>query len=216
MDSIRSNAVELVKFWCGGYKGRPTNDPVYIEVTEGRQQHQKSYSSCGDLAHCLAFALGVRSDWVNRVEHDGWHFGEQVGRRWDNNVTTLVCPKWYGVNHQATPSPGRQEIEPGDICVVDCKFPLARVDQNKRRGPTHVCVFLEWGDDGSAITGDYGQPGGAIRRRKLSSGTDGVWFGDRHVDSLLKIDAVVAAAKAEGKLSAAMTPDEWRYAHAVG
>ena len=63
-------AVALIDYACGGAAGRDKDDPVYTEVSEGRDRgaNRVRYSSCADLYHWLMKRLGVQEKWVNRTD----------------------------------------------------------------------------------------------------------------------------------------------------
>lgn len=77
------------RYACGGTKGRGKLDPVYVEVTQGRDSKSNwaHYSSCGDQLHWMAWELGVREPWVNRDD-------AASGRHWrpGTNITDLEKP----------------------------------------------------------------------------------------------------------------------------
>lgn len=202
------NALRLVRFWCGAdARVRGVGDPVFRAVTEGRYDTIRGYSSCGDLPHAMLFASGVRLPWVNRAEHDGWHWGELPNRRWDNNITTLVAQGsgTWGVNDLAYQYPATTDLlRRGDMLVLDCGFPML----TGTRGPTHACVVLEV-RPGFVVTGDYGQPGGAVRERPVSSNGDRLMLGSRQIDSVLRLEDVFAAAERAGLLTGFETSDSW-------
>ena len=209
-----SVARELCRFWCERDGApRPVTDPVFKAVTEGRFDMVRGYSSCGDLPHCLLFALGVREEYINRKEHDGWHWGEEPGRRWDNNITTLVAKGkgTWGVNGYAQQFPKATQLLSGDILVVDCDYPRrTQVPGGIFRGPTHAIVLLDIVVGGVAVTAEYGQPGAAVRIRKLKvDDEDRVWLDHRRVDSRLGLEEATHGARLQGKLAPCEGLDGW-------
>ncbi len=150
LDAYRLIACKLILHACNGANGRDESDPVYQSVVEGRDsgKMQRSYSSCGDLAHWLLYRLGVRESWVNR---------EESYRRWRSgrNISDLCWPP--------CPSRPRKEAERyqcGDILIV--------YNQPDTRD-AHALVVLEHNGD-VVLSGDYGQPGGQLRNRTLVAG----------------------------------------------
>lgn len=142
----RLAAVALVHYACGpaprapGRGWRSKNDPVYLEVVEGRDvgPRRKRYSSCADLAHWLVFRLGVRAHWINRDEHRGFKDVVNLSR-------IAYCPE------AETPRRIDHAFEPGDLLVL-----WNRADTSD----AHVNVCLE--HDTTArqlLTGDYGASG---------------------------------------------------------
>lgn len=181
-------------------------DPIYNAVTERRHARavltNQFYSSCGDLAHWFLYRLGVRFDWINRDEHDGWHYAGQPGHpTWDNNVTTLVSRQVHGVNPYAyRPDPTDLFFACGDVLVVNCATPPS----------THVCVVFEHKPEEQTITtADYGQPGAALRRKQYTIEDGRVKLGSRWLDSVLPIIDVLEAADSTGTRAAVETATEW-------
>lgn len=178
-------AVELVEYACGYGKGRPESDPVYQAVTEGRDRGaaQKGYSSCGDLAHWLYFRLGVRSKWLNRVEHLGWKTGANVSRlAWEApHVTDPATSERFGA---------------GDVGIIWSK-------------PTgtdaHVLVVLEDQQPRALFVGEYGQPGGHLATRITSYHGALINIGPRAIRRRLELERVLAMAEQAGELEPAET-----------
>lgn len=175
-----------------------SGDAVYNAVTEGRhvqtivqlrrwmknpKGNKPNYSSCGDLAHWFLYRMGVRLDWINRDEHDGWHYSGQPGHpAWDNNVTTLVCRQKHGVNDLAfVPDPDDLFLACGDVLVVNTHDP----------NTTHVSMVYEHiPETKTIISADYGQPGGALRERAYTIEQGRIKIGSRYLDSVLPLLAV--------------------------
>lgn len=95
------------RFLCGGYRGRSKLDPVYVEVTEGRDSKAMwaKYSSCGDLSQEMAFHMGVRELWINRAQYLGWRPGQ--------NLTAF-----YSASGPAKSPPLGYLPEPGDLGFI--------------------------------------------------------------------------------------------------
>lgn len=192
LSDLRALAREYLLWLGSSERGRPMSSPEYGAMVEGRT-YPPPGSSCGDAAHWLLYRLGCREHWLNRAEHDGWHFGEQGGRAWDNNVTTLVArgPGTWGVNPLARPSSSADRFACGDIIVVNCHDPRT----------THVVCVIEH-DDGELLSCDGGQPHVALRRRPIVEGTNPStmrrqWrLGARWVDSWLPLARVAELALA--------------------
>ncbi len=106
LDVYQTAAVRLIEYACGWSKGRDKDDPVYVEVTEGRDGpgpvQRKTYSSCADLFHWLMKRFDVEELWVNRTDdhvHGDWKVGE--------NVSKLAwCDLAFTPGKDWTPSPG--------------------------------------------------------------------------------------------------------------
>lgn len=167
----RAFATELIQYACGQLSGgRSESDAVYQAVTEGRDvgKQQKTYSSCGDLAHWLLFRMGCRSRFINRKEHLGWKVGA--------NVSALAfC-------HLAETASEGDIYAAGDILVI----------WNKPKATdAHVMVVLDH-SGAKLVSGEYGQPGGAVREHSL--GRPG-WIGNRKIHRALSLLRVMADAE---------------------
>jgi hypothetical protein len=107
LQSARDYVRAKARFACGGAKGRGKLDPVYVEVTQGRDSKANwaHYSSCGDQLHWMAWELGVRDPWVNRDDPDS-------NRHWrpGTNITDLEKP--------ATAVPISYVPEAGDLLLL--------------------------------------------------------------------------------------------------
>lgn len=207
IETYRKLAKEYLTVVCNGpeplkspLQGRDTKDKIYLAVIEGRNYKPPS-SSCGDLGQFLPFRLGCRQKWINREEHDGWHFSGQPGHPvWDNNVTTLAAKSVNGLARK--PVLG-EKLHTGDTLVVNTSDP----------NTTHVSVVYEdcvLVDGAVLITGDYGQPGGAIRARQITVTTSGrIKVQSRFLDVVLPLEDVIKQARSTGKLEAAEPVEVW-------
>jgi hypothetical protein len=178
----------LLEYACNPPKGRSEKDPIYQQITEGRDvgKAQASYSSCGDLAHWMLYRLGVRSPYVNRDENKGWK--AQV------NVSNLAFSPAAKVPNNDT------VYKPGDIIVIWS-------EANGSDG--HVIVVKEQTTAGKIQTGEYGQPGGAIKNRTIKESDDGrPIMGNRIVQRYLPLDDVLALAQQNGELADVTLPNE--------
>ena len=185
----RALAAELVEYACGGADGRPESDLVYQAVTEWRDfgASQRSYSSCGDLAHWLLFRLGVRLPFLNRAEHLGWTSGANVSRLAFANVAEF------------DPRPDARFL-PGDIGIV----------WSKREGTdAHVFVILEDAQPSALLVAEYGQPGGHVRARAIGYEGGLLRIGARTLHRVLRLDRVIDAADEAGALAAPELTATW-------
>jgi len=175
-DIARTFATEFLNYACGRWTGgRNENDVVYAQVSEGRDvgPMQKSYSSCGDLAHWLLFRMGCRSAFINRKEHLGWHMGLNVAKL----VGASVADDANETDRYAA----------GDVLIIWSK-PDAT--------DAHVMVVLS--HDANILTSaEYGQPGGAFR---VHPWTNPGRIGQRKVHKVLRLMKVMLDAEANGKL----------------
>lgn len=173
---VRDFAAELIRYACGQYTGgRAEDDPVYKRITESRDvgAMQQSYSSCGDLAHWLLFRLGCRARFVNRKEHRGWRSGA--------NVSALA---FSPVAQDAKPT---DHYRAGDVLII-----WIRSDATD----AHVLVALEHTQD-MLVSGEYGQPGGAVRVHHL---TRPGFIGQRKIQKVIRLDRALAYSDEQGQL----------------
>lgn len=100
--AARQYARALARYACGGTKGRGKLDPVYVEVTQGRDYRANwtHYSSCGDQLHWHAWTLGVREAWINRDDPEAgtkWEFlngHDNIGKL-QHPGPAIVTPQGY-------------------------------------------------------------------------------------------------------------------------
>lgn len=190
---FRQVAYDFVMDAVNGEHGRPESDLKYVAMTEGRDQgiRHTSYSSCGDLVHGLWYHVGVRSSWCNRAANGTYRVGANISKI--ANESPNLCRR--------TLQPG-SIILPGDAMVIW---------NDPKTTDAHTFVCLELGDDGILLSGDYGQPGGALKRRRLEwktiGGTSvpfvvGLKSGvQKRVHVWAPLDCVIDVAKSEGKFS---------------
>lgn len=191
-------AVALVRFACGYDTGRRKDDPVYVQVTEGRDgpgpANRAAYSSCGDLAHWLLARLGMRATWVNRRALGHYSVGMNVA---DISVAPM---------HQGPPNAPDWAPEPGDILEI---WNMAA------GGDAHVCVCLSL-QAGTMTTGNYGAggmqptltPGAKLGTSALTYRV-GYWtYGTRKVQRVLRLRDVAPALTAAPDLSDALVSGE--------
>jgi hypothetical protein len=185
IDVWRNAAVALCEHACGYDAGRSKDDPVYVEVTEGRDgpgpEQRKRYSSCGDLAHWLYKRLGIREPFLNRTDDDAngpWQPGVNVARLWGGS-----CPF-----DQVSPSDARWLPEPGDVMLIW-----------NTGNDAHVMVALgiDWG--GKLRTANYGaggmsplaSPGAKIASKPITFQHGKLFYGTRQVQRWLPLGEAV-------------------------
>lgn len=147
----------VARFWCGGTKGRSKLDPVYVQVTEGRDVRSgwAHYSSCGDLSQALCQHMGAEGPWINRASYKGWVPGRNLIDFYDQRGPAESTPIGY-------------LPEPGDIGFIW----LTGND-------AHTFVFGDTLDGGHVETFNYGAGGmsaaelGAHQAASLLSTLDG-------------------------------------------
>jgi hypothetical protein len=203
LDVWRSAAVALCEYACGYEAGRNKDDPVYLEVTEGRDgpgpERRRRYSSCGDLAHWLYKRLGVREQWLNRTDDNAfgpWRPGENIARLWGG-----ACPF-----DQVPPDDPQWMPDPGDVVLIW----NSGID-------AHVMVAI--GRDGAALrTANYGaggmsplaSPGAKIASKVLTFQHGKHFYGTRQVQRYLPLSAVVEQLSVPPDLrGAALTGEEF-------
>lgn len=185
-------------------ESRPAlGDPVYNAVVEGRQEqahrlaeawdradpatrgpHRPFFSSCAEPAHWLFFRLGVRLDFINRSEFQGWKSSVDVSR-----LLPLASVPRIG-----------DEFDTGDVFIVNVATPAT----------THVRIVYEVPSDAYVITADYGQPGAALRNVELIGRADSRFaLGSRSADFLLKLENVLHVAESKGALVSPESALEW-------
>ena len=131
----REGCASLAEYACGFGAGRSKDDPIYAQVTEGRDvgAMRARYSSCGDLGHWLLWRLGAREAWLNRSALGQYRIGQ--------NISLLAAqgraptPEWI---------PARGEI--------------VLVWNNPQGADAHCCVVLGYGA-GVLRTANYGAGG---------------------------------------------------------
>lgn len=161
---------DLLLFYACGENGRGERDPVYVQVTEGRDT-TPGYSSCADLAHWLHYRLGMRGSWINRKEHKGWKVGM--------NVSKLA----YSI--LAEPDP-REPYDYGDIGII---WALPTTTD------AHVLVF-RGGFQGKYATAEYGQPGGALKIREVR----GTKIGSKTIHRCIRLQEALHVCAGSGSL----------------
>lgn len=202
IDVWRSAAVALCEHACGYDAGRAKDDPVYVEVTEGRDgpgpKQREKYSSCGDLAHWLYKRLGIREPFINRTD-DGvngpWKAGENVARLWGG-----ACPF-----DRVPPADLAWMPKPGDVLLVwNTGF------------DAHVMVAL--GIEGTKLrTANYGaggmsaglSPGARIGAAFVTRQAGRTFYGARQIQRYLPLSEAVKHITAPPDLrGAALTGEE--------
>jgi len=203
LDVWRSAAVALCEHACGYDAGRAKDDPIYVEVTEGRDgpgpKQREKYSSCGDLAHWLYKRLGIREPFVNRTDdgaHGPWRSGENVSRLWGG-----ACPF-----DRVPPADPLWVPEPGDVLLIwNTGF------------DAHVMVALGLDRAGKLRTANYGaggmsplvSPGARIGANTITRQRTGPFYGARRIQRFLPLaEAVEHITVAPDLRGAALTGEE--------
>jgi hypothetical protein len=174
----RTGIASLAKWACGYDKGRGKLDPVYVEVTEGRDKKGgwASYSSCADLGHFLAnrSSDSVNGPWKPVV-----------------NVSCLGTPSEPVTTHYLP--------EPGDIWIMsNHPWPTGN--------DYHVCVYVgaNAAKHGEHITANYGAggmsnsefPGAKLASHMLATDGAGLIYGAKRVSRVITVSNLVARSTA--------------------
>lgn len=181
------NAVELAYYLA--INGADTFGAIHVAVTERRiyQYVKQRSTSCGDLLHCVAYAIGCRSPAVNRAEYKGWKPSVNLSR-W------FVPP----LPHDRIWRPRLDQIRPGDFLCYDYTSRKA-----------HGLIYLGMTVDGRARTADFGQPGGRLFLCDVAGGNGApLRFRGRQVDCAVPLRSVATEAPA-------LTVGEWLAAHEI-
>jgi hypothetical protein len=203
LDVWRAATVALVEYACGFEAGRSKDDPVYKEVTEGRDgpgpEQRRRYSSCGDLAHWLYMRLGIREAWVNRRDDNAfgpWRPGINITQLWGG-----ACPF-----DRIPPADASWRPDPGDVVLIW-----------NTGNDAHVMVAL--GCDGNNLrTANYGaggmsplaSPGAKIAAKPLTFQHGKLFYGTRQVQRYLPLAEAIKHRKVEPNLKgAALTGEEF-------
>ena len=111
-DELRNLAIAICKYACDNDNGRTEDDPVYKEITEGRQVNANNYSSCADQGHFILKTLGITDERVmNRTDDDGsvpWIMGANISML-KYGGTKVGC--WVDWKKDLIPNKG-------DICLI--------------------------------------------------------------------------------------------------
>ncbi len=185
---LRVEAVRIARYACNGDQGRIFGDPVFEQVTEGRQKW-KGYSACGDLAQYVLKELGFRDERIVNREDDGgvlpWAMGKNLSKIVFNPLGAFVWAR------------GSARPRPGDILYMS--------------KPEHVAVLDELKEEQSSIvTCDYGQfdaaagkPSGGRRTSTFTARGRTLMIGKRTLHGwldLAKLPGLINAATPESPL----------------
>ena len=180
-----------------GYNSVPITSPIYGEVTEGRHAQaiaaaavwdrtppserkgrRPFYSSCGDLPHWMLSQM-VDAPWLNREPH------YRVGLN-----LNLLCREPIGSNELAIEPDGDSVFHPGDVLIL-----------NAYAGTAHAVVVYSYNPKGRIlVSGEYGQPHGAMRRAQLTATRWRLTRGTAPINSWLRLADVIMDAERRGAL----------------
>jgi hypothetical protein len=191
ISEYRDLAVKLLDVATAWGAGRPLEDPVYKMITEGRDRSVGSYSSCGDLAHWLWHALGVRLPWINRG--DRYKMGANI----------------WKITEHSDPAALDDHYERGDVLLI-----WNRQDTSD----AHALVVLEHMPDGRhvLVSADAGQSHGPSKEMRTRMRTRGLkrvaaydrpqilrdfWSAEgRPIRRVARLESILEAADALGAL----------------
>lgn len=184
-ERVRAYAWDAVN----GETGRGELEPRYIAQTEGRDvgAARGPYSSCGDLVHGAWYDVGCRSFWVNRKANGTYR---------DRMNISAIC--------YSLPPLGRRTLQPDSLILCGDAFVIWNKDDTS---DAHTFLVLDHiRETGMLLSADYGQPGGALRRRKLVWETIGgvavaflVGKTKKRVRVWAPLDCVIDVARSEGR-----------------
>jgi len=191
VDARIAHVPALLDWACGGEAHRKRGN--YMTVTEDRDWH--GYSSCGDLAHWLLYALGCRQAWINRGEHRSGDLGRPG---WDVAVNVSRLAFSAPTSVRQSPMPGYMVTGPGDIIIV----------WNEAKGTdAHVMVAAAHQRlPGTLRVGEYGQPGGHIADRTVTARDGHLYCGRRRIQRWLPLHLVITDAAERDELADVALP----------
>jgi hypothetical protein len=180
----RAFAERWLRWACGGAGGVSEVDDVYRMVTENRDTpgarpgERGYYSSCGDLAHGMLEALGVRCSFVNRASLKQYRNGWNVAKL--NGAPMARAPR-------------AREVYQAGVILLTWNDPDT--------SDAHVlCPLEEPQGTGSILVAEYGQPGGHIRSRSISRLGGGVSIAGKRLQRVLMLEDVLEHADRAGEL----------------
>lgn len=152
-DDFQAAAIALDTYACNGPTGRRKDDPVYHEVTQGRDgpgpDQWRRYSSCADRAHWKLWRLGCRAKFVNRTAPAVppttpgrvWVPGVNISNLWNRGLGAPVLRR---------PGAGWRPL-PGDELVIW---------NTASGGDAHSCSIVDYLPNNElATTANYGTAG---------------------------------------------------------
>jgi hypothetical protein len=191
----RVAAARLLQNVCNGTNGIAETHPIARAMTERRDggKDKDKFSSCGELPMWLYERLGVRLDWLNRAALRSY--------RWGMNIQ-LLSARPIGANPIARlPKPG-ERYECGDTLIIWKAYNKANPQAYTR--DAHARVVLSHPTGSMGTVAEYGQPGGHVAAVNMT------WNGPgRYIQSVLKLEDVLNAANAAGKLEPIEEWEEW-------
>lgn len=105
-EALRARALVLLEQATNGGTVAYHGDPIFEEVTEGRQKWPK-YSACGDLPHWMLMKLGYKNEEVMNRSDDGgdhpWAIGRNLSRIVFGNHPAF---RWWREHKREVPLPG--------------------------------------------------------------------------------------------------------------
>lgn len=116
---LRDAATLIARYACNADEGRVLGDPVFEEVTEGRN-HWPKYSACGDLPQFMLMKLGLRDERiVNRSDDGGtqpWSIGQNLSKLVYRTGKAFV---WTTITKRPKPGDVLYVALPEHVCVLD-------------------------------------------------------------------------------------------------
>ncbi len=197
-DLLGEAIVSLSRYFCGVpyvhappggvANGRTKLDPVYRQVTEGRDgpgpEQWRHYSSCGDQLHAILERVGVRLPFLNRKSLHGWVPGANISR-----LQRPACPFAAAPLAASTYRPPN-----GSLCLIW-----------KTGTDAHALVILGPGSDEHHIeTGNYGAGGMSPSSSPGANIADSPWAPELSVDGKMNTGHLLGSSRR--KLHTVITP----------
>lgn len=165
LGDYRRLAWALVQFAVNEEQGRPAfGDPVYENITLGLQQTAREqgwfFSSCAFLPHWMLETLGLVRPYVGRSTDA------------DEPLSRLA----WGDDSEAVRLTDEEPFGP--------RFLTGDIVQIGSNGDSHIFVVVDYtppttDHEGTMISADYGQPGGALRTRRVFVSSGQLLFADQ-------------------------------------
>ncbi len=170
-----------------GFVGRLENDPIYQTVVERRDSGamQKSYSSCGDLAHWFYARQGIRAPWLNRAELGQYRNGQNISLLQSMNplAAARIDPAGFAA---------------GDVLLIWSE--QHRPDANGRDtyGNDAHCIVVAGDLQNNVLpTAEYGQPGGKYCMRSPTQYGAHWLIGSRQIQRRYSFELLLQIADAK-------------------
>lgn len=156
-EQLRMAVCGLAWYACDGSNGRFVGDPVFEEVTEGRQSAQdkamrenpraglKPYSACGDLPPWCLYHVGITDETLINRTDDGGVVPWQVGK----NISMVYGHPSF-MSWERARKNGRIP-QPGDVLLVRDEWHVGICEEyNKTEGYVSLYEYGQYYDGKAA------------------------------------------------------------------